>query len=212
MSTIDKLKSVIGKRGGLAKSNRFNVMFTPPTQSLLNLNPSALIGVLAGGQSAKSLISDPRDISLLCQGANIPGRQITTIDYTAEKQVVPIPYALIDEDVTLKFLLTNDYYIKRMMDDWVSSIVNLDTYRVGYKKDFACDVVIQQLDAENVPMYGVKLENAFPTSVTGIELDQMQESDPMELSVTFSYDKLTNLKGPASSTVGGIKAVLDILT
>ena len=118
MSTIDKLKSVIGKRGGLAKSNRFNVIFTPPTQSLLNLNSSALIGVLAGGQSVKSLISDPRDISLLCQGANIPGRQITTIDYQSEKQVVPIPYAIIDEDVTLKFLLTNDYYIKRMMDDW----------------------------------------------------------------------------------------------
>mgnify|MGYP003897247033 CR=1 FL=1 len=108
MSTIDKLKWVVGKRGGVAKANRFNVIFTPPTQSLINLSPSAIIGVLAGGQSAKSLISDPRDISLLCQGANIPGRQITTIDYQAEKQIVPIPYAVIDEDVTLKFLLTGD--------------------------------------------------------------------------------------------------------
>ena len=69
-----------------------------------------------------------------------------------------------------------------------------------------------QLDVKNKPAYGVKLINAFPTSVTGIELDQMQESAPMELSVTLSYDKLTNLKGPASSTIGGIKAVLDILT
>ena len=38
MSTIDKLKSVVGKRGGLSKSNRFNVIFTPPTQSLINLS------------------------------------------------------------------------------------------------------------------------------------------------------------------------------
>lgn len=211
MSTIDKLKSVVGKRGGLAKANRFNVMFTPPTQSLLNLSPSAIIGVLAGGQSAKSLISDPRDISLLCQGATIPGQQITTIDYQAHKQVVPIPYAIIEEDVTLKFLMTSDYYIKRMMDDWVSSIVNLETYQVGYKKDFACDVIIQQLDAENVPTYGVKLINAFPTSVTGIELDQAQESAAMELSVTMSYDRVET-QGPLKSALSGIAAALDILS
>jgi hypothetical protein len=211
MSTIDTLKSVVGKRGGLAKANRFNVMFTPPTQSLLNLSPSAIIGVLAGGQSVKSLISDPRDISLLCQGASIPGRQITTLDYQAEKQVVPIPYAVIDEDVTLKFLMTSDYYIKRMMDDWVSSIVNLETYQVGYKKDFACDVIIQQLDVENVPTYGVKLINAFPTSVTGIELDQAQESAAMELSVTMSYDRVET-QGPLRSALSGIGAALDILT
>lgn len=210
MSTIDTLKSVVGKRGGIAKSNRFNVVFTPPTQSLINLSPSAIIGVLAGGQSAKSLISDPRDITLLCQGASIPGRQITTIDYQAEKQIVPIPYAIIDEDVTLKFLMTSDYYIKRMMDDWVSSIVNLESYQVGYKKDFACDVIIQQLDAENVPVYGVKLINAFPTSVTGIELDQAQESAAMELSVTMSYDRV-EIQGPLKSALGGIRAALDIL-
>ena len=211
MSTIDKLKSVVGKRGGVAKANRFNVIFTPPTQSLLNLSASTIIGVLTGAQSAKSLISDPRDISLLCQGANIPGRQITTIDYQAEKQIVPIPYAVIDEDVTLKFLLTGDYYIKRMMDDWASSIVNLDSYQVGYKKDFACDVIIQQIDAKNVPVYGVKLINAFPTSVTGIELDQAQESAPMELSVTMSYDKV-EFQGALGSTLSGIGAALDILS
>lgn len=211
MSTIDTLKSVVGKRGGIAKSNRFNVVFTPPTQSLINLSPSAIIGVLAGGQSAKSLISDPRDITLLCQGASIPGRQITTIDYQAEKQIVPIPYAIIDEDVTLKFLMTSDYYIKRMMDDWVSSIVNLESYQVGYKKDFACDVIIQQLDAENVPVYGVKLINAFPTSVTGIELDQAQESAAMELSVTMSYDRVET-QGPLKSALSGIAAALDILS
>ena len=210
MSTIDTLKSSIGKRGGLAKANRFNVIFTPPTQSLINLSPSAIIGVLAGGQSAKSLISDPRDISLLCQGVNIPGQQITTLDYQAEKQVVPIPYAIIEEDVTLKFLMTSDYYIKKMMDDWVSSIVNLENYQVGYKTDFTCDVVIQQLDVKNKPAYGVKLINAFPTSVTGIELDQAAESGPMELSVTMSYDRVET-QGPLKTALSGIGAALDIL-
>jgi hypothetical protein len=210
MSTIDTLKSTISKRGGIAKANKFNVIFTPPTQSLLNLNPSAIIGALAGGASAKSLISDPRDISLLCQGASIPGQQITTIDYIAEKQTVPIPYAIIQEDVQLKFLVTEDMYIRRMMDDWLSSIVNLEKYQAGYKKDFTCDVVIQQLSMKNKPIYGVKLINAFPTSVNGIDLDQATESGPMELNVTLSYDRLVP-EGALSTGLSGISATLDIL-
>ena len=208
--SIDTLKSTIGKRGGIAKANKFNIIFTPPTQSLLNLTPNAIIGALAGGASARSLISDPRDISLLCQGAQFPGQQVTTFDVVAEKHVVPVPYAIIQEDVQLKFLLTTDYYIKRMMDDWLSSIVNLEKYQVGYKKDFACDVIIQQLNAENVPVYGVKLINAFPTSVGGTELDQAQESAPLELTVTLSYDRLEP-ENALESTVSGIGAALDIL-
>ena len=35
---IDDLKSTVAKKGGLAPANRFNVIFTPPSQSLLNLN------------------------------------------------------------------------------------------------------------------------------------------------------------------------------
>ena len=186
MSTIETLKSTIGKRGGIAKANKFNVIFTPPTQSLLNLSPSAIIGALAGGASAKSLISDPRDISLLCQSASIPGQQVTTFDYIAEKQVVPIPYALIQEDVQLKFLITEDMYIRRIMDDWLSSIINLDTYQAGYKKDFTCDVVIQQLSMENKPIYGVKLTNAFPTSITGVDLMYTAE-----IFSDFSFKLLT---------------------
>ena len=38
MSSIDNLKATISKKGGLAKANRFNVIFTPPKMSLLNLN------------------------------------------------------------------------------------------------------------------------------------------------------------------------------
>lgn len=210
--SIDNLKAIVSKKNGLAKSNRFNIIFTPPTQSLLNLNPDVLIGSLVSGTfNARNLISDPRDISLLCQGASLPGRQVSTIDYIAEKQQVPIPYTVIDEDVQCKFLLTNDYYIKTLFDNWLSSIVNLDSYSVGYKKDFATDVVIQQLDEKNIPVYGVRLENAFPTTVAGIELDQAQSSGPMELNVTFSYDRYVP-EGPTSSTLSGVSAILDALT
>jgi len=211
MSSIDNLKAIVSQKNGLARGNRFNVIFTPPSQSLLNLNPDVLIGsLLSGSFNAKNLISDPRDISLLCQSASLPGRQVTTLDYQAEKQTVPVPYAFIDEDVTCKFLLTNDYYMKIIFDDWLSAILDLDTYEVGYKKDFATDVVVQQLDLENKPVYGVRLVNAFPTSVTGVELDSAS-TEVQELNVVFSYDKYIP-EGPTSTRLSGVSNILDALT
>ena len=85
---IDTLKASIAAKGGVARTNRFNVIFTPPKQSLLNLKPEVLVGQLASGDtpSVRSLINDPRDISLLCESVSIPGRSISTIDYMAAKQ------------------------------------------------------------------------------------------------------------------------------
>lgn len=211
MSTIDNLKATLSKRGGLAQQNRFQIIFTPPGQSLLNINASTLVGALRGKTSVKSLINDPRDISMLCESATLPGRQITSMDYTSNKNTVKVPYSLINEDVTLSFLLTNDYYIKTMMDDWLASIVDMDIYRVGYKKDFSVDVVIQQLDSNNVPIYGVRLENAFPTTVSSVVLDNNSENTPQKLSVTLSFDNYVP-EGPLSSTGSAIREAVRGIT
>jgi hypothetical protein len=207
MSSIDKFKATLGKRGGVAQQNRFQVIFTPPTQSLLNLNPTAVVGVLRGESSAKSLIADPRDISLLCESASLPGRQIASIDYTSNKITTKIPYSIINEDVTLNFILTNDYYMKTMMDDWQSAVYDSDIYRVGYKKDFTTDVIIQQLDKDNKPVYGVKLEDAFPVTVSSVVLDNTAENTAQKLSVTLSYSNYTP-EGPISSTGSAIRSAV----
>ena len=61
---IDTLKASIAAKGGIARTNRFNVIFTPPTQSLLNINLEVLVGSLVSGEtpSVKNLIADPRTI------------------------------------------------------------------------------------------------------------------------------------------------------
>jgi hypothetical protein len=206
--SIDKLTSTIGKRGGLAKTNRFQVIFTPPQGSLLSAR--GLIGALTSGGGLKSMINDPRDISMLCENVTLPGRQITTIDYIAEKQAVKIPYAFINEDVTCSFLLTNDYYMKTLFDAWLEQVFDTESYRAKFKKDFTTDVVIQQLNEKNIPVYGVRLENAFPTTVAGITLDNNSESAVQKMSVTFSYDNYVP-EGPLSSTLSGFRSALGAL-
>ena len=93
MNTIDNLKATISKKGGVAFANRFQVFFQPPgavtLKNLLNSDPKSLVGDLAknaiSGGSPKNIIPDPRDISILCESVNLPGRQISTIDYQADE-------------------------------------------------------------------------------------------------------------------------------
>lgn len=207
--SIDQLKATISKKGGLSQANRFNVMFTPPQGSLLNSDPATLIGGLASGGGLSNIVNDPRDISLLAESVNLPSSQITTLDHIAEKQSVKIPYAVIQEEVTMTFLLTNDYYIKNMFDKWGQSIIDLETYRVAYKKDIVTDVVIQQLNKQNIPIYGVKLENAFPTTIGGIALSNESADTPNKLTVTFSYDKYIVEDG-LTSAISGVGAALGL--
>ena len=196
MNSIDNLKATIAKKGGLAMQNRFQIFFTPPTansvKSLLNQDIGSLIGDIAknaiSGGSAKNLIPDPRDISILCEAVSFPGRQISTIDYIAERQGIKVPYSVINEDVSMTFLLTNDYFIKKMFDAWSTGIFDVEKYRAGYKKDFVTDIVIQQLDQNNIPVYSVRLEGAFPTTISAVNLDNNSENTIQKMTVTMSYE------------------------
>jgi len=207
VSNIDNLKSTISKKGGLARSNRFQVIFTPPQVSLLNTNPVSLIGGLLSGGGAKNLINDPRDISLLCESVSLPGRSISTIDYMAEKQSVKMPYTYIDTPVQMTFIITNDYYMRTVFENWYTSIFNTERYKVGYKKDYSTDIVIQQLNSKNIPVFGVKLEKAFPIEMTPLELSNATENDYLRMTVTFAYDKYIE-ENAVSSVLSGVSSVL----
>jgi len=208
--SIERLKSTISKKGGLAKANRFNVMFTPPTQSLLNIDIQDMIGsALSGNFNARNLINDPRDISILCDSVVIPGKQISTLDYQTTKASMKIPYGYVQDDVSLGFLLTNDYYMKTVFDDWINSIVNYESYTVSYKDNVVCDVVIQQLNEQDVPVYGVKLEGAYPVTMSEVALSNESASQIQKLNVSFAYDKCVP-EGALSSTGSLIKNALSI--
>ena len=93
--------------------------------------------------------------------------------------------------MTMTFLLTNDYYIKKYFDMWQEMIVDTSSrhYKTFYKNDYVTDVTIQQLSSGNnvVPGYSIILQNAYPIQVGAIELSS--EGDGlMEVTITFEYD------------------------
>ena len=206
---IEDLKSTIAKKGGLAPANRFNVIFAPPAVSLLNLNVENIIGsVISGNFNAGNLLNDPRDLSILCKSVTLPGRTLSTFEHDHDRQQNKYPYTFIDEDVTMTFHLTNDYYMRNMLEQWQSGIFNTESYVTGFKNDYSVDVIIQQLNQKNIPVYGVKLEKAYPVSYESITLDNSSENAVNEMSVTFAYNKFVP-EGPLSSTGSVIRSAID---
>lgn len=157
----------------MAFANRFQIFFTPPTATLSALaskDIGSLLGSLVSGGSIKNLIPDPRDISILCESVTLPGRNINTLDYQADKQAIKIPYGIINEDVVMSFILTNDYAMKKMFDDWMESIFNVEEYRAGYKKISRLILLYNNSIKRMFQYTELYCKNAFPTTVAGITL------------------------------------------
>ena len=110
----------------------------------------------------------------------------------------------------MEFIATNDMYIRRMFDNWMEGIYSPTKHIVGYKDDYAVDVVIQMLNKQEIPIYGVRLEKAYPKSVSGFDLNQGKE-DLTTLTVEWKYDKFVP-EGALSSSVSAANAVLDLIT
>jgi len=211
INSIDTFKSNVMSHGGLAQANRFNIIFKPPQMSLINLDPSNLIANALGGNfSLKDLINDPRDISMLCQTATIPGRQITTFETSDRDAARKIPYGYMDMEVNCTFLLTEDYYMKTIFDNWMQVVFNTDSYHPNYKDKFVTDVRIQQLNKKNRPIYGVVLEKAYPVSISDIVLDN-SAGGANGFTITFAYNKWEQESG-LESLIGQIGQGISLLT
>jgi hypothetical protein len=203
-TSIDSLKSTISKRSGAARPNRFAIFMTPPSSTFLNLDlQGAASSFLSGGFSLGSLVNDPRDISMLCESCSLPSREITTLDYQTFRQSIKLPNGYNVSDIDFTFLLTNDYYVRKMFDKWINSIVDVESYGMSYRNEYTTDVVIQQLNEQNVPVYGVKLMNAYPIAVQSVELNQTSESTIQKQTVTFTFEDFKP-EGAITSAITGI--------
>lgn len=174
MPSINNLKTLINKRGGFARPNRFAVDFS----SLMNLQ---IVG-----------LPDLSDLNLLVDSISIPGRNIDTFEYSIWNHNIKVPSGYSEDDIEIVFNITNDYLSKTVMDKWLGKVINQWSYLVSYDSDYKCDVTIKQLDESDKVIYSAKLINAYPISVKGVLLDNNSESAISRFSTTLAYDRFVS--------------------
>jgi hypothetical protein len=163
MDNIAQFVALISAKGGVAKKNRFKIEISIP-------------GYNSG------------DISLLCESTSFPSKTIQSFDFSSYRNSIKIPTGFTNEDVTAVFHLTNDYYIKDMFDKWLNSIVNTENYFIAYDKQFKTTVRIFQLNEKDQVVYGVELLEAYPISMSAVELDNSATNATQKLTVDFTYN------------------------
>jgi len=204
-ASIDSLKASINRRGGVARANRFAIYISHPGRKggllggLINTDLSGIVSNIGrsllsgGGVSLGGFVNDPRDMFLFCESANLPGRQIATQDWFASQKAYKRPYGYINDQVTMNFNLTNDYYAYNYIKSWQDMIIRRNggehDFTVSYKSEYTADITIQQLgNTDYIPVKGIKLKNAFPVTLGQIGLGNGNENSISQISVTFEFD------------------------
>jgi hypothetical protein len=166
---VDDIKAVVGNQGGFARTNFFAVTFNGPA----------------------SITPDPVIVNALCESAQLPGRSISTFEHGMIRHAIKRPYGYINDDVTLTFYVTNDFYIKKLWEAWLNTVVNDVNDKIGYRDDYAQDIVISVLNLNHNEIHQVTLTKAYPITINAIELNNGSENELMRLTVTLTYEDYT---------------------
>ena len=189
---VDSMKALIGKRGGIARGNRFGVQISHPATNQI-INKIYKLKTVYSRIPSKyfDMLQEGNDIYMLCSAVTLPGKRISTIEATHNHNLSKKPYSMATDEVSTTFLLTNDYFIKKYFDIWQEMIVDStgSHYKTLYKEQYAADVTIHALDGTEKTSVGYTniLENAYPIQMSAVELGEAQEG-LMELTVTWEYD------------------------
>jgi hypothetical protein len=183
---IDTLKAEIGARKGLAAANRFSVVWP----------------VVRGVRLVETT-------TVFCQTISLPGRTIQTQEFQNQDVMSSFPFVYDDGDVSLTFILTNDYYVYDFFISWMEKVIDTEKYIAGYKKDYKANMTLIHEDTKNSPIKEFKIIDCWPKSITPIELSTTNENQFSIFTVTLSFKnfKLNPSKPsesiPAISNTGG---------
>jgi hypothetical protein len=182
MAKSTKLKEFIAnvKTGGLMKTSRYSVLMQTPTS-------------IQGKQKA-----DVRKILLFCSDLQLPGLNIITAQNRTFGEVREAPYDRIYDNVNLTFYVDQNMDVKEYFDSWINSIQRPDTRTFEYYKNYITEMYIQVEDARDDSRYLVILHEAYPKSLSPIQLGY-DNKEVMKLQVSMNYRNWTYYKIAAST-------------
>ena len=194
---LDDFKSEIGKRGGFANSNRFWTSFNAPSY----------VKSWNGTDSSRS-------INMLCESISFPGKQIESLDYSMYRNTYKVPTGYMNDELNVVFRITDDFFVKKVFDEWQAGIIDQTTYKARYIDEYAKQFTFAHESKEGnkgsftaantfnpqfnfnkaalatdyiTNDYKINITDCYPITVGAIEKSNESMDEIMKLQVTFAY-------------------------
>jgi hypothetical protein len=153
------------KSGGLARTNRFAVMFTPPP------------GMDTSGM---------QKLLLFCDTIQLPGINYSTVQNRTFGEFREVPYEKLYDNISMSFYIDTDMKIKGLFDKWMSLISDPTSRTYSYYKTYTTDIKIEVQDINDKTRYELTLKECYPKNMNSISLDHASK-DNMKLTVNMQY-------------------------
>ena len=131
-------------------------------------------------------------LALQCETAELPGRTIQAQDVKIYGPTFKVPFQTQFEPTTLTFICTNEFYERKLFDNWLNCIMPLDTNNLRYSKGtetrYLTNIKIVQYDDFIKQIYAVELMDAFPIGVATQPLSWGDDGFH-RVSIQFAYQK-----------------------
>jgi hypothetical protein len=134
------------------------------------------------------------DITLLCEIAELPGRQFQTTEQTMYGMYRKMPYGVIYNEIVLTFAEHRDFRIRKLFDSWQRKVSDPTNNYFSYYENYIADIEIFALDPSNYARYNVLLEECYPVTISPQPLGYGEVDSYLKLSITFAYRRWRNLK------------------
>jgi hypothetical protein len=153
------------KSGGMARTNRYAVLFTPPS----GVSPASL-----------------QKIMLFCDQVQLPGANFSTVQNRTFGEFREVPYERIYDNITMSFYVDTEMKVKELFDNWQNVIANPQTRTYNYYNNYITNMVIEVQDLNDNTRYAVTLWECYPKTVGSIQLDY-NSKDVMKISIGMQY-------------------------
>jgi len=158
------------KTKGLARVNRFEVIITPP-------------------QFITSRYLEFNKISLLCEISNFPPINLSVKPFKifGPSYQRPITSEYGGDGMSMTFHVDREMKVKKFFDDWMETVVDRNNFTVAYQNEYVTKIAIRQLDEANNVNYEIELLEAFPRSMTLMDLNHTAQNQTHRLNIIFAY-------------------------
>ena len=202
-SKIENIRQYMNEHGGIAGSDRYQVMIaTPPLlledsgnrpkQYYDNSAPAGL-ELLRKQNISKWNDESKGGLSIVCDSASIPGisYQTSAIQDIGPEKVYP--YSTSFEDLELSFFCSESMQERIFFDAWfesISLITETNFPKFSFRDDYVTSITIDKLNRKDERVYSLKLIEAYPITMSDQELSYVpQANDALKLSITFNYSR-----------------------